>query len=156
MGQLNFEAATAADTEKLAARFADAIRDSGETRLLVLLQGPLGAGKTTFVRGLLRRLGHKGPVPSPTYTLVESYDVDGLRVNHIDLYRLAGRSELEFLGWRELSDEVCLVEWPERVAGLAGGADIVLRLRLAAAGRSIAARGASETGRGILAGIKLK
>lgn len=102
--------------------------------LLVTLDGELGAGKTTLARALLRGLGHDGPVPSPTYTLVEPYEVGGHRLTHVDLYRVADESELEFLGWDDLRSTVLLVEWPERAPGLTRTADLRVVLRYAGAG----------------------
>lgn len=86
---------------------------------VIELRGDLGAGKTTLVRGLLRGLGFRGRVKSPSYGLVESYRVGGLDIHHLDLYRLADPDELEFLGIEELCgpDSVLLVEWPERGRG---------------------------------------
>ena len=98
---------------------------------LILLQGDLGAGKTTVVRALLRELGHAGTVPSPTYTLVEPYEVAGETVYHVDLYRIADAEELEFLGWTDLRDGLLLVEWPERAPAIAADADLTVRLRYA-------------------------
>jgi tRNA threonylcarbamoyladenosine biosynthesis protein TsaE len=87
--------------------------------LLVTLQGDLGTGKTTLVRGLLRGRGYQGPVRSPTFTLVEPYDVVDGRVYHLDLYRLGDGEELEYLGLRDMLAEpaLLLIEWPERGAG---------------------------------------
>ena len=84
------------------------------------LSGPLGAGKTTLVRGLLRALGHKGPVPSPTFTLVEIYEFTQLRVVHFDLFRVESYEELETIGLRDyFADEnLCVFEWPDRGQGL--------------------------------------
>ncbi len=83
--------------------------------LRVHLEGDLGAGKTTLVRGALRALGHRGPVKSPTYTLIEPYEVGGTRLYHLDLYRLSDPGELEYLGLRELLAEPAwvFIEWPE-------------------------------------------
>ena len=84
------------------------------------LSGPLGAGKTTLVRGLLRALGHKGPVPSPTFTLVETYEFRQLRVVHFDLFRVESYEELETIGLRDYfaDDNLCVFEWPDRGQGL--------------------------------------
>lgn len=109
---------------------------------LILLQGELGAGKSTLARALIRGLGHDGPVPSPTYTLVEPYELAGGTVYHVDLYRIGSAEELEFLGWDELSDGLLLVEWPERVPELFAQADVLIQLDYRASGRvaSIAAQ----------------
>jgi len=117
------------------ARLARALLDRGpdalpSTGLQVHLHGPLGAGKTTLVRGLLRALGVTGAVRSPTYTLVEPYQARGLDFFHFDLYRLADPEELELLGAREhfRGGAVCLFEWPERGVGWLPEAHLVLRL----------------------------
>ena len=80
----------------------------------VLLEGELGAGKSTLARALIQTMGHSGPVPSPTYTLVEPYDLSRCRVYHVDLYRIADEEELRYLGWNELDEGLRLVEWPDR------------------------------------------
>jgi tRNA threonylcarbamoyladenosine biosynthesis protein TsaE len=97
---------------------------------LVFLDGDLGAGKTTLVRGLLRGLGHTGPVRSPTYTLVESFELPSAHVHHLDLYRLADAEELEYLGIRDLldGDSLVLVEWPERGAGILPAPELSVRI----------------------------
>lgn len=99
--------------------------------LCVYLQGDLGVGKTALVRWLLAALGYTGLVKSPTYGLVEVYQLDKLQVVHADLYRLQHPEELEMLGVREwLADTptLLLVEWPERGAGLLPAADLVVHL----------------------------
>ncbi len=101
---------------------------------VIYLQGDLGAGKTTLVRGLLHALGHAGRVPSPTYTLVEPYEVSGRRLTHMDLYRIADPEELAYLGIRDVAG-ILLVEWPERGTRFLPAADITLRLSVAEPGR---------------------
>ena len=93
--------------------------------LLIGLRGDLGAGKTTFVRALLRGLGYQARVPSPTYTLLEQYTVGGLAVVHLDLYRLAARASSRISGlrdWLEAAATWVAIEWPERAPELADGA----------------------------------
>lgn len=99
-------------------------------RGLVFLSGELGTGKTTLVRGVLRGWGHQGAVKSPTYTLIEPYELPRGKVYHLDLYRLGDPEELEFLGLRELlADEaLLLVEWPERGEGWLPRPDLDIRL----------------------------
>lgn len=114
---------------RVAARLA-AVLQPGD---IVALSGDLGAGKTTFARGVIGALGWRGEVPSPTYTLVQSYEPPDVRVPvwHVDLYRLAGPEEADALGLFE-TDAVLLIEWPERLgARLPGEA---LKLHLAGSG----------------------
>lgn len=106
---------------------------------VVYLHGDLGAGKTTLVRGTLRALGYEGAVRSPTYTLLERYELDGLVIVHFDLYRLADPEELHALGLRELLEEAAMLffEWPERGEGLLPPATLTLRFDLEGDGRRV-------------------
>jgi len=101
------------------------------------LAGPLGAGKTTFARALLRALGAGERVKSPTYTLIESYALPDLTAQHLDLYRIAAAEELEWLGLRDLADGpvLWLIEWPERGIGAIPEPDLTVSLAHAASGR---------------------
>ena len=111
MSTKTFSIPIESDMESFGARLAVGLRQCR----LIYIRGPLGAGKTTLVRGVLRGFGHRGSVKSPTFTLVEPYVLNGLMLYHFDLYRLKQPEELEFIGWRDyLRDGVCLVEWPER------------------------------------------
>jgi tRNA threonylcarbamoyladenosine biosynthesis protein TsaE len=142
-----------AATRRLGAKCAAALPGRPDARLLVLLEGELGAGKSTFARAFLRELGHEGPVPSPTYTLVEPYDTPAGKIYHIDLYRIASSDELGFLGFDELDDGVRLVEWPERAPELEAGADLRLSFAYSGAGRTVRIEPISGAGAALLAGI---
>lgn len=117
----------------------------------VLLSGELGAGKSTFARALIRAAGHTGAVPSPTYTLVEPYDLAHGSMYHVDLYRVSDENELRYLGWNEFDDGCRIVEWPDRAPGLAAKADLLLTLRYEADGRGATLEGLSERGRELVA-----
>jgi len=107
--------------------------------LVVFLEGPLGAGKTTLVRGILRAMDHNGLVRSPTYALVESYTSVSPSVHHFDLYRLGSAEELEDIGARDYfsGDAVCLIEWPERAAGFLPAPDWTIEIEYDGAGRKV-------------------
>lgn len=119
--------ADASATEALGGRLA---RACTEPPLVVYLSGPLGAGKTTLARGFLRALGYPGVVRSPTYTIVETYACNKLKICHFDLYRLSDPEELLHLGIEDYlsADSVWLVEWPERGSGLLPAADLIVAL----------------------------
>ena len=117
------------------------------TGWILLLRGELGAGKSTFARAFIRAAGHLGPVPSPTYTLVEPYTLPTGSFYHIDLYRVSSEDELHYLGFDELDDGCCLIEWPERAPAIFARADVELTLSYENGGRSVCFSGISERGR---------
>jgi len=135
------EAATKALAEQMYTALPDEL--AGWT---ILLRGELGAGKSTFARALIKAAGHQGPVPSPTYTLVEPYKLASGNIYHIDLYRVSDEEELRYLGWNELDDGLRLVEWPERAPGLMEEADLMLELEYAGHSRLAQVLGLSEGG----------
>ena len=144
--QLPDEAATLAFGAELAAL--------GLRSELVFLHGDLGAGKTTLVRGFLRALGHVGAVKSPTYTLLETYDLETARVLHFDFYRIFDPRELGYMGIDDLLAEpaVKLVEWPSKAGEKLPPADIEVRLHVDGESRRVAAfdhrAEAAQTGSG--------
>lgn len=123
-----------------------------EPGLVIFLSGPLGAGKTSLCGAIIRALGHPGPVKSPTYTLVEPYLLTIGNVYHFDLYRLAEPEELEWLGARDYFDgnSVCLIEWPERGAGLLPAPDLALAFTITDGGRRLEASAGTARGQALL------
>ncbi len=133
---------------KLGAKLAEACRLGA----VIFLQGQLGAGKTTLTRGFLRGLHYEGHVKSPTYTLVESYQLDQTTVHHFDFYRLRDPHELDFMGIQDYFDSkaICLVEWPEYGMGFLPEPDLLCGIELNATGRDIQFIPHSENGISIL------
>lgn len=138
--RLSDESATA----RLAVQFGRCL-DSG---LVIYLDGPLGAGKTSFARALLTSIGVGERVKSPTYSLIEGYVAEGRPAWHLDLYRIADPGELEWLGLDALADPaaIVLVEWPERGAGALPAADLLLHLDYDEEGRSATLHATSARG----------
>ena len=119
---------TAAATRELGVRLGRALLSVPGVPQVIALNGDLGAGKTTFVSGVLTGFGLAGPARSPTYTLVEPYEAGARCLYHLDLYRLSGPEDLEALGLRDLhvADSTLLIEWAERGAGALPPVDLTL------------------------------
>jgi tRNA threonylcarbamoyladenosine biosynthesis protein TsaE len=153
---LTLALADEAATLALGARLAALLRPG----MVVWLDGDLGAGKTTLVRGLLRAVGETGPVKSPTYSLVEVHVVSGLNFYHFDFYRFNHPEEYLDAGLDDYfsAGGICLVEWPDMAAPYVPAADIQIELRVApgaaADGRIAIVSATSEMGRACLAGVK--
>ncbi|MEO7742812.1 MAG: tRNA (adenosine(37)-N6)-threonylcarbamoyltransferase complex ATPase subunit type 1 TsaE [Usitatibacter sp.] len=128
-----------------------------EPGLVLFLRGELGAGKTTLVRGVLRGLGHGGPVKSPTYTLVELYTVSRLDLHHFDFYRFQDPREWIDAGFRETFNgrTVALIEWPEKAAGVLPPADVEIVLESSGSGRNASLRASSPPGERCLTRLAL-
>jgi len=128
--------------------------------LVIYLRGDLGAGKTTLVRGLLRALGHTGPVKSPTYALVELYVISGYILYHFDFYRFNQPEEWLEAGLEEHFNRqsVCLVEWPEKAGGLLPPADLEAVIEVAVNengdARTLDLAAHSERGKQCLSGLR--
>lgn len=140
-------------TEAAGRRLAATVQQQRPPLCVVYLRGELGAGKTTFVRGLLRGLGHAGRVPSPTYTLVEPYELAGYHVAHLDLYRLSDSAELEFLALPELLEPpaLLLIEWPERGTGHLPPCSLDIELTMSGLGRQLQVRGTDSSSNALCA-----
>ncbi|MFC1602809.1 tRNA (adenosine(37)-N6)-threonylcarbamoyltransferase complex ATPase subunit type 1 TsaE [Pseudomonadota bacterium] len=124
---------------------------------VIYLVGDLGAGKTTFARGFIQSLGHKGAVKSPTYALMEPYELPNRKCYHFDLYRLADAGELEYLGIRDLlqTEAILLVEWPEKGEGELPSADLVIEIAHAGECRQLQIKSYSEKGNSLLQHLDL-
>ena len=134
--------------EAASTALATARASAVQAPLTVFLQGELGAGKTFLVRAFLRACGQSGPVPSPTYTLVETYATARFEVQHFDLYRLGDAEELEYIGIRDYFEQpaVRFIEWPERGAGVLPAPDLALSLSVLGAGRQARLEAHAEPG----------
>ena len=123
--------------------------------LLLTFKGDIGAGKTTFIRAMLRALGITGAIKSPTFSLVETYRHNDLLIHHFDLYRIQDEAELEYLGFRDFfSDEaICCIEWPERSSFCLGKADLACSFSMEGSGRRLDFNALTASGKNVLACI---
>ncbi|MGA9333225.1 MAG: tRNA (adenosine(37)-N6)-threonylcarbamoyltransferase complex ATPase subunit type 1 TsaE [Rudaea sp.] len=149
---LEFRQIDEAQLVLVANRLAPAVTAGG----VIHLHGALGAGKTTFARALVRALGVGARVKSPTYSLIESYAVGELSIQHLDLYRIAAMDEVEWLGLRDLDGKhsLWLIEWPERATGAIPVADLRVCLAHAQMGRDLRFEALTEVGRHWLSALE--
>ena len=148
--KLNIE--TAEDMMALGRRLGEHCPDGA----CIYLQGDLGAGKTTLVRGFLHGMGYEGKVKSPTYTLVEPYVLAEREIFHFDLYRLEQPEELEHMGYRDyFADEgIILLEWPEKAGNFLQTPDLRIEIELLTSGRSLDITGNTSTASKLLSNIQ--
>jgi tRNA threonylcarbamoyladenosine biosynthesis protein TsaE len=120
--------------------------------MVIALSGELGAGKTTLVRGMLKGLGWRGIVKSPSYTLVEHYVISSLYFYHFDFYRFGDPDEWRYTGFAEYfrPDSLCVIEWPERIGTWLPEVDLAARLEYSDSGRALTLRAATAAGRACL------
>ena len=136
---------------------ADIVKNTLKRGVIVFLEGDLGAGKTTLSRGFVQGMGHKGHVKSPTYTLVEPYDLPPWQVYHFDLYRLGDPEELEYMGIRDYFNDncCCFIEWPEKGAGLLAKADLSIKMVYIDEQRNITLHAESSLGHKLLSALEV-
>lgn len=142
---------------KLAETFKQQLEQHNDKSLVIYLNGELGAGKTTLTRSIVHAFGHKGNVKSPTYTLVEEYQLPPYTLYHFDLYRLSDPEELEFMGIRDYfrPQTLCLLEWASRGEGMIAPADIIIQLDYATQGREVRLQPQSPQGQTLIANFNL-
>ncbi|MDA8621355.1 tRNA (adenosine(37)-N6)-threonylcarbamoyltransferase complex ATPase subunit type 1 TsaE [Psychrosphaera sp.] len=142
------EFSTILENEEATVAMGNHIAKSLSQGMTIFLHGDLGAGKTTLSRGIIQGLGHNGRVKSPTYTLVEPYELENISAYHFDLYRLADPEELEFMGFRDYFNDkaLCLIEWPEKGQDFLPKADLELYLTYADEQREIRFQALSQIG----------
>jgi tRNA threonylcarbamoyladenosine biosynthesis protein TsaE len=121
------------------------------------LSGELGAGKTTLVRGFLRGLGHSGTVKSPTYTLVESYNLGIFTLYHFDFYRVKHPDEIEMIGFRDYREDgaICLIEWPEMADQRIGQPDLLMRFKIETDSRTLEIDSCTDEGNSLISKLTL-
>lgn len=140
-------------TEVITMGYAACLANCLQAPLVLTLSGDLGAGKTTFIRAMLRALGIHSAIKSPTFSLVESYHCPHWNLHHFDLYRIEEESELDFIGFSDYftADAVCCVEWPEKAPRYLTFIDMQLTLNFKKAGRTLQLKALSPLGAKVLA-----
>ncbi len=135
-------------SEKMAVRTAACL----VSPLVLTFSGDIGAGKTTFIRAMLRSLGVNSAIKSPTFSLVESYQGNHLQIHHFDLYRIHDEAELDYIGFRDYfrDNAICCIEWPERASRYLACADVGFTLSVKGAGREMSIGALSPAGAAVL------
>jgi tRNA threonylcarbamoyladenosine biosynthesis protein TsaE len=134
--------------EKALGAFAARVASYLQSPLVLTFSGEIGAGKTTFIRAMLRALGIQSPIKSPTFSLVETYDFKDLQIHHFDLYRIQDETELEYIGFRDyfLDKALCCIEWPERAKQRLEQVDLNFAFTISGSGRLLVISAQSVVG----------
>ncbi len=140
------------DNETASEQWAHKICQCLKPPCVIGFSGDLGAGKTTLVRALLRALGITGPIKSPTYALVESYDWQSWQIHHFDLYRIAHEEELSLIGFRDYltKNAVCCIEWPSKTHTAMSVLDVLIEIAIKEKGRMVTITANSNCGQSFL------
>jgi len=151
----NYNLADESATIAMGKKLADIVKNSLKQGLVVYLYGDLGAGKTTLTRGFVQGMGHNGHVKSPTYTLVEPYELNEWQVYHFDLYRLSDPEELEYMGIRDYFADncCCFIEWPEKGKGMIKAPDLQINLAYSEEQRTLSIQAKTALGEQILTAL---
>jgi len=148
----NYHLADESATIAMGNKLADIVKKSLKQGIVVYLYGDLGAGKTTLTRGFVQGMGHNGHVKSPTYTLVEPYELNEWQVYHFDLYRLSDPEELEYMGIRDYFADncCCFIEWPEKGHGMIKAPDLQINLAYSDEQRTLSLQAKTALGEQVL------
>ncbi|EHL29932.1 ATPase or kinase [Legionella drancourtii LLAP12] len=152
MNELNNAITFDLPNEQASEAFATCLASCLTPPLIITFCGDLGAGKTTIIRAMLRHLGIRSAIKSPTFSLVESYVCQNMPVHHFDLYRIQHEDELEYLGFRDYftNESICCIEWAEKAGKALPKVDIRFKLNMKGAGREMQITTFSDTGKRIL------
>ncbi|MBA4696328.1 MAG: tRNA (adenosine(37)-N6)-threonylcarbamoyltransferase complex ATPase subunit type 1 TsaE [Legionella sp.] len=144
--------------EEATRNFAKEIANCLQAPFVMTLSGGIGVGKTTFLRAMLRSLGVKASIKSPTFTLVESYPCTNFNVHHFDCYRIHDSDELEYIGFREYfqQESICCIEWPERVQNSLKKVDLKLYWTIEGSERVVKIESDTTQGKELFACLGLK
>lgn len=156
MNQIEIKLVDENATIALGKKLAEIVKHEVNQGIVVYLNGDLGAGKTTMTRGFVQGMGHTGHVKSPTYTLVEPYELPPWQVYHFDLYRLADPEELEYMGIRDYfnGNSCSFIEWPEKGQGMIREADFIINLSYSGEQRIAQLVGGTVLGEQVLSALK--